>query len=303
MYHRFYGVNEQPFALNCDTRFLCLTPTHAEALAHLEHGIASDKGVTVLIGEAGTGKTTLLTAARERAARDTLFAHVSNPLLTRREFYEYVGASLGFPTLTSSSKALFVLKLTELVRQRHARGAMTGIAIDEAQCLTLELLEEIRLLANIESGADRPFHVVLVGQPELADKLNDPALRSLKQRVALRCLLHGMDLRETAGYIAGRIRVAGGKPEHLFTRDAVQLVFEASRGLPRLVNVLCDNALVTGFAAGVRPVNGQIVSDVCRDFDVQTFESADAAPPPAAGREEHREGAYQRGLAWLGLTR
>src|SRR4029079_1654187 len=151
-----------------------------------------------------------------------------------------------------------------------------------AQSLSHELLEEIRLLANIETSTEKLLPVVLAGQPELADRLNEISLRQLKQRVALRCHLGLLSPTETAGYIAGRLRVAGGDAGQIFTREAVEIVAERSGGVPRTVNVICDNALVGGFAAGARPVGARIVRDVCDEFDLGTASAAAAGASPSA---------------------
>jgi hypothetical protein len=167
--------------------------------------------------------------------------------------------------------------LTALVMRRHEQGRITGLLIDEAQSLSDELLEEVRMLANIETAADKVFPVVLAGQPELADRLNTPGLRQLKQRIALRCVLSPLDTRETGAYIAGRIRLGGGVGGQLFTREAVMAIHEHSRGIPRVINVICDNALLSAFAANRRPATRDIVEEVCRDF---WFESEIGAALP-----------------------
>ena len=268
MYERFFGLNARPFELTPDPRFLFLTARHAEALAHLEYGLSGRKGITVLIGEVGTGKTTLLRAAIDRlSGASVLCAHVANPTLTRGEFYELLTAEFHLSEQAATSKAQFLIELGRLVRERHEQGMLTALIVDEAQALPFELLEEIRLLANLESETEKLMQVLLVGQPELAQRLNEPELRQLKQRIALRCSLEPMTLRETASYIAGRIRIAGGDAPKVFTRDAVQEIYERTKGIPRLVSVVCDNALVTGFANGVAPVDRQVIVGVCRDFD------------------------------------
>jgi general secretion pathway protein A len=268
MYQRFYGLDARPFDLTPDLRYLFLTPGHSEALAHLEYGLSGKKGITVLTGEVGTGKTTLLRAALERMRDTTVrYAHLSNPTLTRNEFYEFLTAEFQLSQAAAQSKAQFLLELTDLVRQHNDNGGVTAIVIDEAQSLPLELLEEIRLLANLESNDVKLMQVVLVGQPELGERLNEPCLRQLKQRIALRCNLEPMSLHETAAYVAGRIRIAGGDAPRLFTREAVSEIHVRAQGIPRLVSVICDNALVTGFANGVRRIDRAIVLAVCRDFD------------------------------------
>ena len=156
------------------------------------------------------------------------------------------------------------------MRERHRRGESTVLIIDEVQSLPLELLEEIRLLANIETNDVKLLSVVLAGQPELAARLNDSALRQLKQRIALRCELGALSLTETLGYVAGRIAAAGGTGAQIFTREAVMLIHERSRGIPRAISVIADNALVSGFALGRRPVTRAVVEEVCQDLDLRS---------------------------------
>jgi general secretion pathway protein A len=291
MYEHYYGLERHPFDLTPDPRFLYLTPQHSEALAHLEYALTGRKGITVLIGEAGTGKTTLLRAALDRArSTDLKHADISNPTLTRDEFYELVAAELGLSATAARSKAQFLIELNSLVRAQVAAGGVTVLIIDEAQSMSFELLEEIRLLANIESETEKLLQVILVGQPELADRLNAPELRQLKQRIAMRCSLNPLGLRETAAYVAGRLRIAGGDAARIFTRDAVALIHERSHGIPRSISVICDNALVNGFAAGMRPIDRQTVVSVCRDLDFTANTSSSATqrrnaptpPPPPA---------------------
>lgn len=294
MYERFYGFRERPFDLTPDPRYLYLTPKHREALAHLEYALSGGKGITVLVGEVGTGKTILLRAALARArGAGVRCAHLSNPTLTRNEFYELLAAEFHLTAAAALSKAQFLIELNAAVREYHQTGGVTALVVDEAQTLPFELLEEIRLLANTENDTEKLLQVILVGQPELRERLNEPGLRQLKQRVALRCTLGPLDLNETAAYIAGRIRIAGGDPTRLFTREAVAEVYERSQGVPRLISVICDNALVTGFASGVKPVGRQVVLEVCRDFDFKaaTGNSAvveESAGSPDAGESDQR---------------
>jgi general secretion pathway protein A len=269
MYESFYSLRERPFDLTPNPRFLLLTGKHREALSNLHYGLLSRRALTLLIGDAGTGKTTLVRAAvGEFERQGALIAYLNNPTLTRHEFYEFLAGAFGCDPASAGSKMKLLKELGGMLEQRSANGSLTGLVIDEAQSLPDELLEEVRLLANIETATDKLLPVVLAGQPELADRLNRPSLRQLKQRVALRCLLGSLDARETAEYIAGRIRVAGGNSALVFTRQAVEGVFEHSGGIPRLISVICDNAMISGFAADRRPVSRDIVEDVCRDFDL-----------------------------------
>lgn len=269
MYEAFYGLRERPFDLTPNPRFLLLTGKHREALSNLQYGLTSRRGLTVLVGEAGTGKTTLIRAAvAELEAQGAIIAYLNNPTLTRQEFCEFLTSAFNLGPAAASSKTRLLSELAKALEKFRADGVLTGLIIDEAQVLPDELLEEVRLLANIETATDKLLPIVLAGQPELADRLNQPSLRQLKQRVALRCQLNALEGRETAEYIAGRIRVAGGNSVVVFTRQAVDVIHQRSGGIPRLISVICDNALISGFAADRRPVSRDIVEDVCRDFDL-----------------------------------
>ncbi len=270
MYESFFGFRERPFDLAPNPRFLILTTSHREALSNLGYAISSRKGITLLVGEAGTGKTTVIRTALARQSSQVHCVHLHNPALTRPEFVEMLSTRFDLSARARKSKAVMLLELEDLLRQRHARNEASVLIVDEAQSLPPDLLEEIRLLANIEvndEGASA-MSVIVAGQPELAERLNSHGLRQLKQRVSLRCELQPLTAAECAGYIAGRIQVAGGVGTQVFTREAVALIHERSGGIPRTISVLADNAMVTAFAAGERPVSVKTVRDVCRDFDL-----------------------------------
>jgi type II secretory pathway predicted ATPase ExeA len=270
MYQRFYGLRELPFELTSNPKYLFFSARHREALSNLEYGLSSAKALTVLVGEAGTGKTTLLRAAlQSERCRSVRCIYVNNPALSRGEFVEMLANRFDLGCEAARSKTVLLEALERSLRERSSRGEITALVIDEAQSLSLELLEEIRLLANIETPTEKLLPLVLAGQPELAARLNDSALRQLKQRVALRCELTPLDLAETAAYIASRITTAGGQASKLFTREAVVLIHEFSGGIPRTISVMCDNALLGGLALGRQPVDREIVSEVCRDFDLR----------------------------------
>ena len=278
MYESFYGLRERPFELLPNPKFLYLTARQREALSNLQYGLTAARGLTVLVGEAGTGKTTLLQAAVSELRDATVrYVMLSNPTLTRTEFYEFLARSFGLSDEAARSKTQFLFEFRRELQERHLAGVLSALIIDEAQSVPYELLEEVRLLSNVEMPTVKLLNVVLAGQPELADRLNESSLRQLKQRISLRASLTSMDLPETAAYIAGRIRIAGGRPEQIFTRESIGAVFEASKGLPRTVNVVCDNALLGGFAAQVKPINAAFVEDVCRDFDIKRSVEAPAA--------------------------
>jgi len=282
MYQHFYGLRELPFELTPNPKYLYLTRQHREALSTLIYGLSTAKGVTALIGEAGTGKTTLLHAAlRADMCRNVNCVYLMNPTLTRKEFVEMLSVRFELSARASRSKAALLNELEGVLRERRSRGQITALMIDEAQSLSEELLEEIRLLANSETTTEKLLPFVLAGQPELRDRLNEPSLRQLKQRVTLRCEITPFTQQETAAYIASRIRTSGGDAAKLFTREAVMLIHERSGGIPRTISVLCDNALLTGFGLGRQPVNSETVLEVARDFDLNEKRSRDVPPPPA----------------------
>ena len=304
MYRTFYGLRERPFDLTPNPRFLVLTDAHREALSNLTYGIAARKGITLLVGEAGTGKTTLVRTALERQNERSHCVHVQNPALTRAEFVEMLAARFGLSENARRSKTAMLLELESLLHERRARGETTVLIIDEAQSVPLDLLEEIRLLANIETDQEKLLPVILVGQPELVPRLNEDSLRQLKQRIALRCELRPLTMAETFAYLAGRIRAAGGVGANVFTREAVTLLHEWSAGIPRTISMLADNALLSGFAAGMKPVTGALIQEVCRDFDIRTPSGKSAtadkpapatvAPAAATARERTQVLAFEK---------
>ena len=294
MYREFYGLKELPFALTPDPRFIYFTPSHTEAMANLHYGIESGKGLIVVIGEVGTGKTTILRWMMQRLDRAVLVGYVINPRLSVTEFYQHIARLLDVENWQNKSELLFALGST--LEERHARGLRTVLIIDEAHGLSTSVLEEIRLLSNFESDAAKHLQIVLTGQPELRVVLNNPELRQLKQRVALRCEIKPLpNVEETAKYIRARLQVAGAERTDIFSPGAIDYIFRCSAGIPRQINNLCDNALLAGFAAGERQISRMTVMEVADTFDMlpdgrrSTSLSERAAPAPifsAAGRAE-----------------
>jgi general secretion pathway protein A len=286
MYESFFGLQERPFDLTSDPRYLFLTPSHREALSSLEYGISANTGVTVLIGEAGTGKTTLIRALLEAVdSRRTKAVYLNNPTLTRTEFLEFLAREFQLSSNRRPSKTRLLYDLERVLLELRRENVTAALIIDEAQSLPHELLEEIRLLANIETNREKLVPIVLAGQPELRDRLNHTSLRQLKQRIGLRCQLRPLDLVETGAYITARISIAGGTARSIFTRDAIVAIHDHSQGIPRSISVICHNALINAFALSQRPIMSGVVREVCLDLDLHRPSVMTPVPPlpvPAA---------------------
>ena len=267
MYTEFYGLEDLPFALTPDPRFIYFTPSHTEVVANLHYGIESGKGLVAVTGEVGTGKTTILRWIMQHLDRTVLVAYIFNPRLSVPEFYQHVAALLEIRKWETKSELL--MELGRSLESRHSRGLRTVLIIDEAQGLSPHVLEEIRLLSNFESDTAKQLQIVLTGQPELRTVLNDPDLRQLKQRIALRCVIKPLpNVEETERYIISRLLVAGAQRTNIFSPDAVSYIFRCSEGIPRSINNLCDNALLAGFAAGESTIGPSIIEDVAETFDM-----------------------------------
>lgn len=267
MYKEFFGLDDIPFTLTPDPRFIVFTPSYNEVLASLYYGLENAKGLIVLTGEVGTGKTTALRWILRRLDSSVLAAYVFNPRLSIDEFYHHVTQMLGIKDWTNKAELLSVMG--KVLEERHRRGLRTVIIIDEAHELSDYVLEEIRLLLNFESDNAKHLQIVLTGQPELREKLNQPNLRQLKQRVALRCNMHPFpSVDEVKRYITERLLIAGSDQPNIFTQGAVDLIYQCSDGIPRNINNLCDNAMLAAYAAGERSIGRQIIEEVAENLDL-----------------------------------
>jgi general secretion pathway protein A len=267
MYKQFFGLSKNPFEISPDPFFYHATPRHNEALANLHYGVGRRKGFIVITGEVGTGKTLLVRCLLAELRKNNIaFGYVFNPLLSTTEFFQYIMADLGLQ-YSGRSKTEMLLDLNRFLIQRHARGLITALVVDEAQALRPELLEEIRLLTNLETSQQKLLQIVLMGQPELEGVLDSPGLRQLKQRVSLRCQLLPLDEEQTRGYVLSRLERAGAKTEPpIFEPEALAKVSEYSRGIPRIINNLCENAMVNAFAREQRTVTADMITEVAADF-------------------------------------
>lgn len=283
MYTQFFGLRELPFALTPDPRFLYFTPSHAEVMANLHYGIESGKGLVVVTGEVGTGKTTILRWLMQRLHQTVLVAYIFNPRLSVPEFYEHLASLLEVQNWQSKSDLLLALGRT--LQSRFAAGLRTVLIIDEAQGLSPHVLEEIRLLSNFECDTAKQLQIVLTGQPELRQVLNRPELRQLKQRIALRCEIRPLgSVDETERYIKARLLIAGTRRTDIFTREAVRSIFSCSAGIPRTINNICDNALLAGFASTVTTIDAPTISAIAETFDLLPASEFEAELADAAGK-------------------
>ena len=254
MYEAFFGLREPAFTLTPDPRFLWLSETHEEGLAALCYGIESRRGFLLLTGEVGAGKTTLLRSALERVATETDIALVLNTAgLGPLDLFKLIVRELGIST-PCETKADYVIALNAFLLERLADGRNVVLVIDEAQNLDARALEEIRLLSNLETDTHKLLQIVHTGQPELRATLQKPALRSLRQRIALEHHVEDLLPEEARPYLAHRLRVAGGRFEDVFEPGVEKIFFEFSRGCPRLINLLADRVLLAAYGKGLRPV-------------------------------------------------
>jgi general secretion pathway protein A len=271
MYKNFFGLHENPFNLNPDPRFLCLTPQIQEALDQLTYGVQNRKGLILLTGEVGTGKTTLVNYLLDWLHQQkTPTAFIFNPHLNVNHLFDFILNDFGIST-DFRLVCNMLLQLNQWLIERFRAGSTPVLIVDEAQGLSFELLEEICLLLNLETASDKLLQVVLVGQPELEDKLKRPEMRQLRQRITLRCNTASLTLTESHEYIANRLRIAGATGEPVFESDAVEALHYYSRGIPRVMNLLCEHALINAYVEELNPVTPQMVEEAARDFLMEEF--------------------------------
>ncbi len=280
MYKEFFGLRANPFNVNPDPRYLFLTRHTEEALACLTYGIQTRKGFVLLTGEVGTGKTTLINKLLEwLRAQQVPTAFVFNSRMNVPQFLDYMMADFGIPCETRS-KSQILMRLYNWLLERYRAGETAVLIVDEAQNLADEVLEEIRMLTNLETFTEKLLQIVLVGQTELDQKLRQPNLRQLRQRLTLRAKTHPLTSDETKAYIQQRLRIAGADGQQIFEPEALNAVHRYSNGIPRVVNLICEHCLVSAFVDQQKTVAPAIVDAVARDFDLD--DSPASIPPPVA---------------------
>jgi general secretion pathway protein A len=292
-YQELYGFRHRPFALTPDPDFLYLAPAHQEALDFLSYALREGFGFAVLTGEVGTGKTTLVHALLARLPGTFRTAYLLNPVLSMPEILSTILEDLGCRP-ASTRKADLLVELNRYLLARHAEGGEVLVVIDEAQTLTVSLLEELRLLSNLETSKAKLLHLLLVGQPELDAMLDLPQLRQLAQRLGVRVRLRPLDANDTAAYIHHRLRAAGAAPGCGFTRDAAAEVFRLTGGIPRLINHACHAALVAGYVESARVISSRMV---LRGWCELGAAASSRTRPEAPGSGSRRSAAARVALA------
>jgi type II secretory pathway predicted ATPase ExeA len=272
MYKSFFGLKENPFNVNPDPRFLFLTEQIEEALTGLMYGIQTRKGFITLTGEVGTGKTTLINRLLDwlhhRRART---AFLFNSRMNTNQLIDFILAEFEIQC-ESKSKSQQLMKLNHWLLDRYRAGETVVLIIDEAQNLTYPVLEEVRLLTNLETSTEKLLQIVLSGQPELEEKLKLPQLRQLRQRIMLRCKTNSMSQKQTHEYITERLKTAGAGAEPIFSPQAMDTVHLYSLGIPRVINLLCEHSLVNAFVEQQRPIQPGTVEEVAREFELDQVE-------------------------------
>jgi general secretion pathway protein A len=294
MYHEFYGLVRSPFEMTPDPAFLYLGEVHREGLATLAYGVRARKGFVLLTGEVGTGKTTLLHALLSQLERETLAAFIFNPRLEPLDFFRVLFDEYGIET-PCRTKAEYLLALNRFLIGRLEKDLTTLLIVDEAQNLSPDMLEEIRLLSNLETPRSKLIQIMLVGQPELWELLSRPELRQLRQRIVLRHRLEPFGLDDTVHYVQERLRLAGYTGKGIFKPAALRAVHQASGGVPRLINILCDGALLLGYGRGRAQLGPEEVGEVASDLGL-AVPGGGAAPAsePKRSLARARKGLFGR---------
>lgn len=294
MYKSFYNLNRDPFEITPDPSFLFPTKRHNEALAALYYGVRRHKGFVVLTGEVGTGKTLLLRCLLQllKKNNDVAYAYVFNGRLSSLEFLQYIVADFGLPA-SNKNKSELLFELFQYVIERNRQNLTTVLVVDEAHLLSNGVLEEIRLLTNLETAQAKLLQILLVGQPELDDKLDSVELRQLKQRITFRSHLAPLDLGETQGYIERRLQLCGANSHasEMFPSATVAAVYRYSGGIPRLINTVCENALIAAYAKKMRSVTPEIIEEIATEFRLGVVVSPSKSQSTNVDESEVRKAA------------
>lgn len=285
MYLEFYGLRENPFNLVSDPRFLYYSESHCDAMAHLLYGVRERKGIILMLGEAGTGKTTLVRATLEMLQRTRVIPSVIlNPIIsTTEEFYDAMLHGWGLEGYRKTALEMSEV-LQRFLQQQNRRGRIPVLIIDEAQELSKPLLEQVRMLSNLEGDGQKMLQIVLSGQPEMNDRLEQFELRALRQRITVRCRLSCLSPEETWSYLNSRLIAAGGGETPIFLPDAVEIMYAYSGGIPRILNSISDNCLLAGYSRGMKTIDGRVVERVAQHLELK-----EALNGPAQSETIHQD--------------
>lgn len=268
MYKKFFGLRENPFNVNPDPRYLFFTQAMEEAISALTYGIDTRKGFLLLTGEVGTGKTTLLNRLLDwLRSRNVATAFVFNSHLNVNQLFDFILNDFEIPC-EERSQSMRQIRLNEWLLERYREGQAAVLIVDEAQHLSFEVLEEIRMLTNLETATEKLLQIVLSGQPELEEKLKLPQLRQLRQRITIRTKTRPLTLEETRGYITERLRIAGGDGRDIFSADAIVAIHRYAKGIPRVTNLLCEHTMINAYVDQQTQVSPAFVEEVAREFEL-----------------------------------
>lgn len=267
MYEKYYGLTSKPFEITPDPGFFFFSEKHQEALAHLKYAVREGKGFSLITGEVGTGKTTLVHMLLSNLGQNVRTANIFNPVMSPGDFITYVCIDLGIKTTTDKSRGHNLMLLYNFLLDCFNKNQLVFLIIDEAQCMNPKILEEVRLLTNFETSKSKLLHIILLGQPELNETLAETRFRALKQRITVRYNLSEFNFNETKEYIKYRLKKAGSRNLSLFDKSSIKEIYKYSKGTPRLINIVCDNALIIGFSRNLRRIGKPVVLEAIRDLE------------------------------------
>ena len=268
MYEQYYGFQRKPFDLLPNPDFLFLSETHKKAITYLNYGLTEMAGFILLTGEVGSGKTTVIRGFMRKLGQKVRMASVFNTKVTTEELLCLVNEDFGLPS-ANRNKAQLIKDLYRHLMDNHSKGIHSVLIIDEAQNLSVDVLEEIRMLSNLETDSSKLLQIVLVGQPELKQQLARTEMRQLRQRIGVNCNLMPLNNDETMAYIYHRLTVAGNGNAVQFEADALDQIYRASRGIPRLINMICDYLLLSAFTEQIKKIDAEMVNDIVEDLDIK----------------------------------
>ncbi|MBA3038065.1 MAG: AAA family ATPase [Desulfobacterium sp.] len=267
MYEKYYGLINKPFEITPDPGFFFFSEKHKEALAHLRYAVREGKGFSVITGEVGTGKTTLVHMLLSNLGQNVRTANIFNPLMSPADFLTYVCIDLGIQTNTDRTRGHNLMLLYNFLLECFNKKQLVFLIIDEAQCINTDILEEVRLLTNFETSKNKLLHIILLGQPELNETLADKRFRALKQRITVRYNLNTLNFNETKEYVKYRLKKAGGRNLSLFDNNSLKEIYNYSKGIPRLINTVCDHALIIGFSRDLKRIGKPVIREAIRDLE------------------------------------